>query len=112
SDRDKTRSHCQPIGISGRLIPFDEENERMKKSVWIAGIVVIIVAAGVAAVLSRGKTSDQKYRKARVDKGEVVSTVTATGTLSAVTTVSVGSQVSGIIAKLYADFNSQVKKGQ
>ena len=39
-------------------------------------------------------------------------TVTATGTLSAVTTVQVGSQVSGVIARLYADFNSQVKKGQ
>jgi len=48
----------------------------------------------------------------KVDKGDVTATVTATGTLSAVTTVSVGSQVSGICSKLYVDFNAAVKKGQ
>ena len=47
-----------------------------------------------------------------VDKGNVTQTVTATGTLSAVTTVKVGSQVSGIVAALHADFNKQVKKGE
>ena len=57
-------------------------------------------------------SAEPKFRKAKVDKGEVVATVTATGTLSAVTTVQVGSQVSGIIAKLHVDFNSTVKKGQ
>src|SRR5205085_10849255 len=59
----------------------------------------------------RGK-NDQQYQTAKVDRGNVVETVTATGTLSAVTTVQVGSQVSGVIARLYADFNSRVKKGQ
>jgi len=48
----------------------------------------------------------------RVDRGTVTMTVTATGTLSAVTTVQVGSQVSGVIARLHADFNSKVQKGQ
>ena len=62
--------------------------------------------------VSRRGSTEPKFRKAKVDKGDVVATVTATGTLSAVTTVSVGSQVSGIIAKLYVDFNSVVKKGQ
>jgi HlyD family secretion protein len=47
-----------------------------------------------------------------VDRGRIVAKVTATGTLSAIVTVQVGSQVSGRIAALYADFNSQVKKGQ
>src|SRR5205085_7137304 len=59
----------------------------------------------------RGK-NDQQYQTAKVDRGNVVETVTATGTLSAVTTVQVGSQVSGVIARLYADFNSHVKRGQ
>ena len=48
----------------------------------------------------------------KVDRGDITMTVTATGTLSAVTTVQVGSQVSGVIARLYADFNSRVKRGQ
>ena len=53
-----------------------------------------------------------KYKSAIVDRGDVAMTVTATGTISAVTTVQVGSQVSGIIAALYADFNTPVTKGQ
>ena len=55
---------------------------------------------------------DVQYRTEKVDRGPITMTVTATGTLSAVTTVAVGSQVSGVIARLYADFNSKVKKGQ
>ena len=54
----------------------------------------------------------QNIKLRRVEKGDVTSTVTATGTLSAFTTVAVGSQVSGIISGLHADFNSNVKKGQ
>lgn len=59
----------------------------------------------------RGK-KDEQYKTETVDRGNVTMTVTATGTLSAVTTVQIGSQVSGVIARLYADFNSKVEKGQ
>jgi len=69
------------------------------------------IIGGVVLLLGSRKTSEPKYRTAKVDRGDVTQTVTATGTLSAVTTVKVGSQVSGIIAKLHSDFNSQVKKG-
>jgi len=55
---------------------------------------------------------NEQYKTEKVDRGTVTMTVTATGTLSAVTTVQVGSQVSGVIASLSADFNSQVHKGQ
>jgi len=81
----------------------------MKKFVWIA--VVVGIAAGVFFLLGSRKKSEPKYRTAKVDRGDVTQTVTATGTVSAVTSVAVGSQVSGIIQRLYADFNSQVKKG-
>ncbi len=81
----------------------------MKKIVWAA--IGLGVIAGVILLLGGRKKSEPKYRTAKVDKGDVTQTVTATGALSAVTTVKVGSQVSGIIARLYADFNSQVKKG-
>jgi HlyD family secretion protein len=60
---------------------------------------------------NRGKKEEQ-YRTEKVTRGTVTMTVTATGTVSAVTTVQVGSQVSGVISQLYADFNSTVKKGQ
>ncbi len=84
----------------------------MKKRVLIIGVVVAVAALAGAFFYMRRGSAEPKYRKAKLDKGDVVATVTATGTLSAVTTVSVGSQVSGIIAKLHVDFNSVVKKGQ
>lgn len=64
------------------------------------------------ASCNRGDKNNEQYRTEKVDRGTVTTTVTATGTLSAVTTVQVGSQVSGVIARLYADFNSTVEKGQ
>lgn len=81
----------------------------MKKWIWI--VVVIAVTAGLFLLLGGRKKSEPKFRTAKVDRGDVTQTVTATGAVSAVTTVAVGSQVSGIIARLHADFNSQVKKG-
>lgn len=53
-----------------------------------------------------------QYKTLKVERGAIVSTVSATGTLTAVVTVQVGTQVSGTISKLYVDFNSPVKKGQ
>ena len=81
----------------------------MKKWVWI--VVILAAGGGLFLLLGSRKKSEPKYRTARVDRGDVTQTVTATGAVSAVTTVAVGSQVSGIIAELHADFNSQVKKG-
>src|SRR6202795_1916572 len=61
----------------------------------------------------RFKGNDQpKYFTAKVDRGNISQVVEATGTINAVTTVQVGSQVSGTISRLFADFNSKVKKGQ
>src|ERR1700692_193492 len=84
----------------------------MSKTGWVAGATVVVLGIGGAYYLARAKSDVAKYRATPVDSGTVVATVTATGTLSAVTTVAVGSQVSGIISKLYVDFNSHVKKGQ
>ncbi len=83
----------------------------MKKALVGAVIVAAVVVAAVL-LLSKDTKSGPKFRKEKVTKGSVVATVTATGTLSAVTTVKVGSQVSGIIARLHADFNSEVRRGQ
>ena len=58
------------------------------------------------------KGSNQRFRTVNVDRGEISSVITATGTINPVTTVLVGSQVSGTIKDLHADFNSRVKEGQ
>jgi len=74
-------------------------------------IPAFLLASTLVACKDGGK-KDEQYKTEKTDRGNVTMTVTATGTLSAVTTVQVGSQVSGVIARLYADFNSEVKKGQ
>src|ERR671920_2202364 len=77
-----------------------------------------VVAVAVALVALAGfwfygdRANAAEYMTSRVERGSLRNTVTATGTLQAVTTVQVGSQASGTISALYADFNSTVKKGQ
>jgi HlyD family secretion protein len=85
----------------------------MTRSVKRAGIVVaaLVVAAGIFWAV-RGRGGAVQYATVTVDRGDIVQTVGATGTLQAVVTVQVGSQVSGTIKELHADFNSVVKKGQ
>src|SRR5579884_1579019 len=72
--------------------------------------LLIAIAGGV--LFLRGGNKRPEYRTAKVEEGNIVATVSATGKVNAVVTVQVGSQVSGTIQKLFADFNSQVKKGQ
>jgi len=74
----------------------------------------IVLAAAVAfAGYAYFKKDDgvPPYRTVKVDKGEIVDAITATGNINAVTTVSVGSQVSGTIQQIFVDFNSLVIKG-
>ncbi|HYT32749.1 MAG TPA: efflux RND transporter periplasmic adaptor subunit, partial [Thermoanaerobaculia bacterium] len=80
-----------------------------KKAIWI--VLVAVAAVGLYLAIAGRRKPEAKYRTTPVDRGNITQTVTASGALSAVTTVQVGSQVSGIIAKLHADFNSKVKKG-
>lgn len=85
----------------------------MKKT-YVIIILILIVALAAGAWYYFGKTGTEKveWRTATVEKGDIQVTVRASGTLSAVTTVQVGTQVSGIIKKIYVDFNSEVKEGQ
>ncbi|HTC95066.1 MAG TPA: efflux RND transporter periplasmic adaptor subunit [Terriglobales bacterium] len=78
---------------------------------WLILIAVVLVVVILAAfVFNRGDSV--QYFTAPVERGDVRQVVEATGTINAVTSVQVGSQVSGTIASLFADFNSRVKKGQ
>src|SRR5216117_3792082 len=83
----------------------------MKRFVpWIALIVGLLIVASVVRQCRNGGVAN--YQTATVTRGPITQAVTATGTLNPVVNVQVGSQVSGNIAKLFADFNSQVKAGQ
>ena len=80
--------------------------------VWIAMTVVVIIAVAAWA-LSGGKEKQEiNFKQEKVSLQTLQNSVTATGTIEAVTSVTVGTQVSGIVNKLYVDYNSQVKKGQ
>ena len=82
----------------------------MKKTVvWV--LIMVIAGAGLFLAI-RNNDHEQKFKTEKVRRGDVRATVTATGTVNAVTTVLVGTQVSGTIEHLYVDYNSFVKKGQ
>ena len=85
---------------------------KAKKIILI--VIAIIVIAGIIVWIAGGSAPKHKisYITASVSKGDISNSVTATGTIEPVTEVQVGTQVSGIIDKLYADYNSIVTKGQ
>ncbi len=85
-----------------------------RKKGWAFLFVLLFMAvlAGALYWLLDQKNPGQSFRTAKVERGEIRSVVTATGTINPVTTVLVGSQISGTIKELYADFNSPVREGQ
>ncbi len=82
------------------------------KFLWLALLLTVGVGAFGAYKLFIVKADKPNYVFGTVERGDIIMQVGATGTLAAVTTVQVGTQVSGTIAELFADFNSEVKKGQ
>jgi HlyD family secretion protein len=83
----------------------------MKKLIVIIILLAAIGGAGGAYYMRKG-TKEPEVRTAQISRGDIIDAVQATGTLEAVTTVQVGTQVGGIVQELYADFNDIVKKGQ
>jgi HlyD family secretion protein len=83
-----------------------------KKKYLVLGGGSVVLLAAAAYYFWGNQASSAQYLTARIERGNLRNTVTATGTLQAVTTVQVGSQASGTISALYADYNSVVKKGQ
>lgn len=80
--------------------------------IWIAVVVIVIVAVAAWTMSGGKKEEDINFKEEKVALKTLQNSVTATGTIEAVTSVTVGTQVSGIVNKLYVDYNSQVKKGQ
>jgi HlyD family secretion protein len=81
------------------------------KKIIIALVILLIILASVVVVYRKHNKVSQYVTQA-VERGDILATVSATGTVNAVTTVLVGTQVSGRIQQLFVDFNSPVKKGQ
>ena len=88
----------------------------MKRPIKITlfAVIALALAGGVTywAVGRAGESSEQRYKLQPVDRGEIVQTVSANGTLNPVVLVNVGTQVSGTVTRLYVDFNDKVEKGQ
>jgi HlyD family secretion protein len=84
----------------------------MFKKMIILAIALAVVGFGAWFFLTKGNNRAVKYKTAKVEIGSIESRISATGTVNAVVMVQVGSQVSGTIKELHADFNSRVKQGQ
>src|SRR5256885_12185148 len=85
----------------------------MNKIKTTAAALGVIILAGTGWLYKRGDRSEATtYRTATIQRGSVKPTVSSTGTLSAVKTIQVGTQVSGQVAAIYADFNQHVRRGQ
>jgi HlyD family secretion protein len=84
---------------------------RRHRTLMVASVLIVVGVIASIAVVGRGR-AQAEYFAQPVTRGDIDNVVTATGTVQAVVTVDVGSQVSGKIESLYADYNSQVKRGQ
>jgi len=84
---------------------------KILKRHWLIVILTMLALAAIAAFQLK-RNDNQQYFTAKVDRGDISQVVEATGTINAVTTVQVGSQVSGTVSRLYVDFNSRVRRGQ
>ena len=82
----------------------------MKKILALVVLAAVLALGGFYLLKNKGNTI--QFKTAKVSRGDIRATVTATGTVSAVTTVLVGTQVSGSVKQIFVDFNSPVKKGQ
>ena len=98
-------------GLRRKRTRYPESNHHMKRAIIVL-VLLAVVAAGAGAWYLRRERAEVAVNAVPVTRGEIIDTVGATGTVQAVTTVQVGSQVSGNIEWLGADFNSIVKKGQ
>ena len=85
---------------------------KMRRAFVLLGAILILAVVGTGSYVYWNGQGRPQFRTARAERADITSTISATGTLNAVITVQVGSQISGMIKELRADFNSEVKKNQ
>lgn len=83
----------------------------MKKKFIVISVLILVLIYGVISIITKVENKP-KYTLKKVERRTIIETVEASGTINPVKTVSIGSQVSGMIKEIYVDFNSQVKQGQ
>ena len=86
--------------------------KKIQKKHWIPAIAVVAIAAVVWLLSGKKQKQETTFETEKVVLTDIQNSITATGTIEPVTSVSVGTQVSGIVSKLYVDYNSEVRKGQ
>jgi len=89
-----------------------KQSYRQHSTGYTAGIICLLLVIGGAVYFAKGRSKAPKYLTAPVRHGEINSTVQATGTINPLTTVPVGSYVSGTVKYIFADFNTRVQSGQ
>jgi HlyD family secretion protein len=103
----------RPAATNGRVTTVKLQAPRRRSRWWFVAAAMLVIAAIVASIIVvRSRASAVEYVTAPVQTGSLAQTVTASGTLNPQNTISVGTQVSGTISEIDADFNSHVKKGQ
>ena len=109
-----TQPRVAPVSPPDAGVTPSPETEREKTSKkWLVAICALaVLGAAALAYYYFGQTHQPGYLTATVDRGDIDATISATGNCNAVVTVQVGSQVSGNISALYADFNTKVKQNQ
>jgi len=98
-------------GVAGRGLKINMVTT-VRKAMWIIGILAVGMAIGGYVFFGGERKVPVRYKTASVERGSIVSVVNATGMINPVTLVQVGSQVTGMVESLHADFNSVVKKDQ
>jgi HlyD family secretion protein len=118
AEREQTRRE-QTIDIASALFggavaeirPAPIKDSRLRRWIGLA-VLFVVLSAGAALWRAKAGLNAPAYGTARVQRGTVAKTISATGRLQALTTVQVGTQISGTISEIHVDFNTQVKKGQ
>src|SRR5579884_1337243 len=86
-----------------------KQNLRQRKKL-ITALIIVVVAVFTVGMVIRSRSGDIQYFTAKVTRGNITAVVQATGTINALTTVPVGSSVSGIVKYVFADFNTHVRQ--
>ena len=112
----ETPTTLEPIAPSSTSAhgssPAGQPHRKLRWKRWLFAAIATTALVALAWYAVAGRAGKTQYSLATVDRGDVESTITATGNCNAVVTVQVGSQVSGNITALFADFNTKVKQGQ
>src|SRR3982750_1705834 len=111
-EREQTRDLTQALFERAGGPPAPPTPVKKRRTwIYVVGFLALIAAAIATWMFTRAPAAPA-YGTARVSRGNIAKTISATGRLQALTTVQVGTQASGTISEIYVDFNSSVKKGQ